>query len=438
MDDFDRYLERKRQETQLIAGCLSDPPEFDPPDGAQAAIDVKFRLAAALRAERSLQSWTITETARPEVQRWRCGAYQFSFGYQRADLRVRGPSLYEPASASRVTAREEILYTVSGMGAIAAVLTALVRLHPTVEVLAPRGCYNETRELLQSLAPTLTVVPPAIHASRRDTKTFRVLLLDSCVSSGFDDYRHTSTSDVDLVLFDTTCFWRDSSRIRIAIDWALQSSKPMVLVRSHAKLDSVGIEYGRLGSVAFLSNQGAWANLKELHRQAETSIRLYGLAAIPAHFPPFTGSAEYRQMSRARTASIIRSTRRVARRLKWKLARRDAVREFRHGLYLALVPRGELEVKDVKRAAGHLANALSMQGLPARHAGSFGFDFIAIEWFYDAIVGRNVIRVAGADLPPAAVDRIADAIAVWWSHQSPGVRPQALERVHGAQQTPAT
>lgn len=439
MNGIDRYLERKRRETALIAGCLSDPPPFDPPDGVQAAIEVKFRLAAALRAERSLQSWTITETARPEVQRWRSGAYEFRFGYQRADLRVRGPSLYEPASVSRVAAREEILYTVSGMGAIAAVLTALVRLHATVEFIAPRGCYNETRELLQSLAPNATVVPPAIHASRKGTTTFRVLLLDSCVSSGFDDYRRIPTCDVDLVLFDTTCFWRDSSRIRTAIDWALQSKRPMVLVRSHAKLDSVGIEYGRLGSVAFLAHPDVWAaSLRQLHRQAETSIRLYGLAAIPAHFPPFAGGAEYGEMSRARTASIIRSTRRIARRLREQLARHDAVREFRHGLYLALVPRGEREVKDVKRAAAHLGSALSAQRLPVRHAGSFGFDFIAVECFYDAIVGRNVIRVAGADLPPAVVDRIADAIAAWWLHQWPRVRPQPLERVLGAQRATAT
>jgi hypothetical protein len=438
MNGIDRYLERKRRETALIAGCLSDPPPFNPPDGAQAAIEVKFRLAGALRAERSLQSWTITETARPEVQRWRSGAYEFSFGYQRADLRVRGPSLYEPASVSRVAAREEILYTVSGMGAIAAVLTALVRLHATLEVIAPRGCYNETRELLRSLAPSVTVVPPAIHASRKGTTTFRVLLLDSCVSSGFGDYRRISNRDVDLVLFDTTCFWRDSSRIRIAIDWALQSKRPMILVRSHAKLDSVGIEYGRLGSVAFLAHPDVWASLGQLRRQAETSIRLYGLAAIPAHFPPFTGAAEYGEMSRTRTASIIRSTRRIARCLRSQLARRDAVREFRHGLYLALVPREELQAKDVKRAAAHLGSALSAQRLPVRHAGSFGFDFIAVECFYDAIVGRNVIRVAGADLPPAVVDRIADAIAAWWSHQWPRMRPQRVERVLGAQGATAT
>jgi hypothetical protein len=265
----------------------------------------------------------------------------------------------------------------------------------------------------------------------------RVLLIDSCVSTGFDDYRRIPAGAVDLALFDTTCFWRDSSRIESAIDWALRSNLPMVLVRSHAKLDAVGIEYGRLGSIAFLMHRQTRRSLKELLRQTETSIRLYGLAAIPAHFAPFAGGAEYRAVSRARAASIIRSTRRIARRLKSTLVRGDAVREFQHGLYLGLAPRGELQMKDVKRAAGQLSEALSAQRLPVKHAGSFGFDFVAIEWFYDAILGRNVIRVAGADLPGPIVDRIADAIGAWWSPASPDVRSQRAARIPGTEQARA-
>ena len=437
MTSIDRYLDRKQREATLIAHSLPDRSAFDPPRSAQEAIDLKFKLAAALRAERSLQSWAITETARPEVQRWRSGAYEFSFGYQRADLTVRGPVLYELPSQSLATVRESILYTASGMGAIAAVLTACVRLHGNVDVIAPRGCYSETRELLQSLAPHVAIVPPAARATRNEPRATRVLLIDSCVSTGFDHYRHIPVADVDLVLFDTTCFWRDSSRVRRTIDWALRANLPMVLVRSHAKLDAVGIEYGRLGSIACLVHRDTRTRLKALLRQTETSIRLYGLAAIPAHFAPFAGGSAYREISRTRTASIIRSTRRIARRLKSKLARPEAVREYQHGLYLTLAPRGELQMKDVKRAAGHLSDALSGQRLPVRHAGSFGFDFVAVEWFYDAILGRNVIRVTGADLPEPIVDCIGDAIAAWWSPR-PSARPQSAERVPGPQQARVT
>jgi len=395
-----------------------------------AAIELKFKLAAALRAERSLQSWAVTETARPEPQRWRSGAYRFSFGYQRADLEVEGPPVY--AAVARRTLRQEVLYTGSGMSAIAVVLTALLRLRNQLEVVVPRGCYSETRELLQSLEPHVTIVP---FGSRNRTTSAakgasRMLLLDSCVSAGFNDYRRHVGGDCDIVVFDTTCFWQGSSRVRIALDWALQSSIPMILVRSHAKLDSLGIEYGRLGSVVLVWAHGEELGyMSQLHRLTAESVRLYGVAAIPAHFPPFTGTDAYDHFSRARTAAIVRNTRRMARGLARRLGSRGAVHEFQHGLYLALVPRGELRMKDVKRAAAALCDALARQGLPIRHAGSFGFDFVAVEWFYDAILRRNVIRVAGADLPTPLIDRIIDAIDAWWSQHRTGASPRPVEQV---------
>ncbi len=51
-----------------------------------------------------------------------------------------------------------------------------------------------------------------------------------------------------------------------------------MLVRSHAKLDSLGIEYGRLGSVVLAWNGAgaAHANMKALLRVLDDTIRLYG------------------------------------------------------------------------------------------------------------------------------------------------------------------
>ena len=247
-----------------------------------------------------------------------------SYGYQRADLEVRGPPIY-PMLAMRGHT-DETLYTGSGMGAIAALVVALLRVRGTVDVHASRGTYGETRELLDRFEGRIRVVPLRRRRTSLPTGAAggRVVLIDSA-GGALPHASDPMVRDADLVLFDTTCLWQDSGRIRRVVGWARRHDVPITLWRSHAKLDCLGIEYGRLGSIVLTwRRQQASAWMRDLVRETRDAIRLVGVAAIPAHFPPFAGTEGYRLCSAQRTAAIVRNTRRLARRLS-QSALREAI-----------------------------------------------------------------------------------------------------------------
>jgi hypothetical protein len=429
---FACYLERKLQEIRLMNDCLAAPLDLRPPKSVTEAIEQKFVLAAALKAEHALHDWALTETGWSGAEHAGSGPFAFKYGYQRADLDIRGPAIYA-FDAARREVFQRTVYTSSGMSAISALVMALKNLGGPADVLMPAGGYAETLELIASHGAPLRLV----RLDERPSSASQILWLDSSASRW--QLPNAPPAACDLVVFDTTCFWRGSGRIRRAIAWALRSGLAVALVRSHTKLDSLGVEYGRAGSVVFVASAAASpeskARLAALIQCFEDTLRLFGGAAIPAHLPPFVGSATYDSLSARRIATIERNCRRLVRALAARLDAR-ALTTFAHGLYITLAPGGSLERGVAAELAADCARDLRRAGLPVRHAGSFGFDFVAVEWFRDTIKENNVIRLAVPDLPAAMMAQLADGIARWWRKTQPSrasrVRRRTEEPRHGA------
>jgi len=419
-DDVAAYLARKSREIALIDACLDPPLRLPAPAGIGEVIETKLKLAGALRAQRSLHSWAITETARPPIEAWRSGAFTLSYGYQRADLEVRGPPIYAALETRGYAV--ETHYTCAGMGAAAALFTALAQVHDAVDVHVSRDGYGETRELLERLGPRVRVAPWRLRRALPAASGARVLLVDS-VTPAIPHSDDPMPRDTALVVFDTTCFWRTSGRIARVIRWARRHDVPVALFRSHNKLDSFGIEYGRLGSIVLSWRRRSGARrMRDLVRETRDAIRLLGVAAIPAHLPPFADEGAYVLASAQRTAALIRNARRLHERLR-RSALGPGVVLYAHGLYLTIAPAADLRIRDVKRAAAALCSALAARGLPARHAGSFGFDFISVEWFCDARTAKNVLRIAPGDGPTSMIDALGEGIVEWFSLQTDSALP---------------
>ncbi|MGY8631806.1 hypothetical protein RAD15_04800 [Bradyrhizobium sp. 14AA] len=413
METIQAYLGRKHRELGLLNDCLSNPVQLSCPRSVDDVIKSKFQVTAALRAEHELLQWKATETAWSHAARPSSGPFTFSYDYQRADLKVRGPSFYQGESDGSNAA----IYTASGMAAISALLLACARVLGKADILVTPGCYGETIELIERFVPHLRRVtlklPPGEAFARTGAR--QILLLDSCVPAGaFEAALRADWGGLDLLVFDTTCFAGGSGRIRRVREWARRWRIPVVMVRSHTKLDSLGAEYGRLGSAVFVGPGEGHSLCGRLAQETSDAVRLLGGAALPAHFPPYVGTAAYWGLTRQRIAAILRNGRRMSRYFAAQLAQLSSELHFTHGLYVTLSGRHPFDEAGARRAAELMSRDLSGEGFPIRHAGSFGFDFAATEWFHDATTDRYSVRVAVPDLPTELWDDLTAAIARWW------------------------
>jgi hypothetical protein len=332
---------------------------------------------------------------------------------------VDGPSFYDFGQETKPAT----IYTASGMAAITALLLASNHVWGEADILISPGSYSETGELIQGYARHLRRIELMDQLQVRPQDSPQLLLLDSCVPAGlFEAALRALNPAVDLLIFDTTCFAGGSAMIRRVLRLAKRSDVPVVLVRSHNKLDSLGAEYGRLGSITFVKNAESSSCASALHRlfiETRNAVRLFGGAALPEHFPPYVGNSAYRSLTRKRIASILNNSRRSSRYFRTALNGLEAELRFAHGLYVTLRSERLLDEADARKAAIGMSDNLGQAGFPIRHAGSFGFDFASTEWARDSISNQYVVRLAVPDLPTILWDDLTKAISRWWrSHQT--------------------
>ncbi len=395
------YLRRKHAEIALLEATL------DAPSSAAEQVTIadiaarKFQAAAQLKSKQAKDGWRFTETHWTRQSDLRSGPFRLEYNYQRADLTVFGPPIYPlPAGLAEWSCD----YTSSGMAALAAIMLAISQVIPGASIAIEPDGYPETAELLQTYGAPLGLRPVT-----PDQGHMHVRLRDS------GSPRYPGPSDptgLDLLVFDTTCLTASSGRIGAVLRTATRAGTAVALVRSHTKLNSLGVEYGRLGSVVLAAPAVAKPLAERLVPALRTAIRLIGAAAVPEHLPPFVASKSWRALTRARVSRIIRNNHRAARAL--------GARCYHHGLFFTLDFGANWTEDQARNAARNLAASLSDAGFPARQAGSFGFDFTVMDAFPAPGGEPWLVRIALPDLPDQSLDSMIDTIR------------QACTRLHAA------
>ena len=403
METNETYLARKLEELELLNCFLKNPMSIHPPASVQEVIEQKFHLAAALKAEHAIEDWALTETDWAHSGWPHSGPFEFKYDYQRADLEVRGPSFYSMENG----AEGPVVYAASGMAAISALLMASASVFPEADIFVGANSYAETIEFIDLYAKHLRIVEMGRSVDKigPGSPRARIFLIDSCTPAfAFEAAIRCANRSFDLIVFDTTCFAGGSGRIGRVLRCARTAMVPVVMVRSHNKLDSLGVEYGRLGSALFVDSTAPIEVAKprlltRLLEEMRRSLRLFGGAALPAHFPPYVGGRGYRALTDNRVARILQNGRGTARFLSKQLPGLTGELHYAHGLYVTLATAEPIDEKETREITEQMCSDLGRAGLPLRHAGSFGFDFGAAEWSHDRLRDRYVVRIAVPDLP---------------------------------------
>lgn len=427
METVQDWRARKRAELALIGARLPEAPAPGPLPDADAVVREKLALRARLIAAATLDLPDLVETNRLRTDSIAFGDFTLTWRYQRFDLELQGPMPY-PALRAGAPNVARVDWTSSGMGSIAAILLGLQWLKWSAHVLIRHDAYFETLAVLRDLCPgvTTTVIPPggdlraAADAARAEGHE-RVLWWGDSFSQEdpAPDVAALPGAPIDHVVFDTTCYEASSPRLVTLRDACFAAGTPLTLVRSHVKIDFLGVEWGRLGSLFHLIAPHFTAERIDQFRQfawcSSQTLRRIGATAIPLHLNPFLSDPAFQALNRGRVARIVAANRRAGKALRQALAGSPVpVRTFHHDLFVALGIFGESVGYEAARAASDdLVQTLRQAGVAARLANSFGFDFAAAAPFRDPVEFWDELRLAVPDWPDTWIDDLVERVARW-------------------------
>jgi len=413
ISDDDHAWRRRRDATSAFLGEFVAVPESSP----LAELSSLGHWTEQVRNQTYFSALTrvgsIAETSLSGQSHHKLGADSVQFSYQRHDLRLQQRNwlrfLYFTSSVE--TTADGLLFS-CGMSALAAAL-AVIHKRGFHSMQFSSEPYFESWLLTQRFFPQITL--EQTQAEFSNTSDVVVLDTASAVWPVFPKKRGA----LQLIVIDTSCVAPDSPLVERWICSARRLDVPLLLVRSHVKLDAFGIEPGRLGSVLVVakSELATTEYMAEL-RQARSG---FGSTFSALSLYPWLGSPDFAELTNSRVTQIRRTTSALAHDLSTRIEARDSIgiRPTEHRIFL-LVETGLLhETPAVGSQQGgsptlseSIATRAQNEGLLVCHAPSFGLDVVTVTDFVNIHDNRHYLRVSGADLPAWMVPTLADVILV--------------------------
>lgn len=357
-------FEIKKQEWELLApyaGNSYQTPRYKTYLEYQNA---KPELAKMIKAHTVQKNPTATNQLN---QRFKVGNLEFDFNYQREGNYIHGDKGFEDVFF--IKHNPAFFFTSSGQAANSVCLFGLsqlgnLKLHPESTV-----WYYETRRLYEKIVK-----------NDGEGDSLQVLFLDSSQSV---DASRLDKDEVDLFIIDTTCFPIMGSEMEDLVDRAHRISKPVILTRSHLKLDTMGLDYENLGSIVIF-NAEKFDGIKEREiikfNPKKTKLENYlqevsgyiGASFYLDNFYPFLGDKKLFRLNLDRVNRLRENCSYIAENVKLPDNGLCTMFETPHKLFF------HVGYKGTNHFDAEMFKKLNyLHELNAKYCDSFGFDFMA-------------------------------------------------------------
>ena len=408
------YVARKRRELEFLAAQLGTA--LPPLEGHTRVLAEKRSVMQQIHRA-AIERLGASET-RPKGQgEVRFGELSCSWTYQRFDLGVRSESRYLEALRGQASPRMDLesWHVSCGMAALNSALAAIECVFRPVPSLVMRSdCYFETLGLASTFFPGLgvDVVRSADELVERVARGPSVVFMDSV---GIDCHAaltpELDLSQVACVVVDSTCYSAATLDLSELFGRCADHGVPVLIARSQQKLDTLGVEYGRAGSLVLAQPKASRQSERDaqLARTLAAHVRRSGAQALAGNIFPFDGSPVFVELNELRVRRIQQNNAHFVEALRAALPAHVAVQRFHHDLF-SLVSWPSFAVPTEALTA--LAADLERSGLPVWHAGSFGLDFVQFDSFLNAELER-VIRFAISDICGEHLSTLLDEVTRW-------------------------
>jgi hypothetical protein len=332
---------------------------------------------------------------------------RFTFSYQRDDLKITSKNkirtFYPEAHHLNVPCQG--FFTSCGQAALSTALLLVQHVYPGTRVHFDRFIYWETHRFLK------------LNRLLKPSGPFSILFDSSTESPDTFARLQRLMPKAKSLIVDTTCWPLQSERIDQVVGLAKKYQVPLLLARSHIKLDSMGMEYGRLGSLVVVANGQKHALIEKL----EPLLSSCGSKAPLAQIYPFYWDQDFHKLNNKWQSRIQAANRSFESSLdrSFDQSQRKNFFHFSHGLYSWYALPKTVTKRRLMNELKVLAGSLNFSEIPHKFNASYPWDILSVTVFTAAhnygpqLAGRPIVRFSVGDFNDELVERLARVVNTW-------------------------